>query len=110
MRINGNRLPDQVCTGSICSFASTNFTNYRFTLSNSRFGRERQNFDWLLDIHKGNFGIINLSSVYPFLNALGLLIMALAGITLWFKGLRKKKPSSITSESSEGNFGELNLF
>ncbi len=50
-----------------------------------------KNFDWLLDIHKGNFGIINLSAVYPFLNALELLIMALAGITLWFKGLRKKK-------------------
>lgn len=50
-----------------------------------------KNFDWLLDIHKGKFGIVDLSGIYPFLNALGLLIMALAGITLWFKGLRKRK-------------------
>ncbi len=92
MRINGNRLRQikyalapfvvlpvliSLTTGSLYQIADL-------------AGKDK-NFDWLLDIHKGNFGIINLSSVYPFLNALGLLIMALAGITLWFKGLRKKK-------------------
>lgn len=41
-----------------------------------------ENFDWLLDWHKGHFGILNLEIIYPFLNALGLLGLALTGITL----------------------------
>ena len=50
-------------------------------------------FKWLLSIHKGNFGIVRLGFIYPFLNALGLLIMTLAGITLWFKARARRKQS-----------------
>ncbi|MGB5916973.1 MAG: hypothetical protein WBG63_19065 [Phormidesmis sp.] len=39
--------------------------------------------DWLLDLHKGHFGPINLEIIYPFLNALGLLFMAITGGTMW---------------------------
>lgn len=39
--------------------------------------------DWLLDIHKGHFGPVNLEIIYPFLNALGLLFMAITGGTMW---------------------------
>ena len=40
---------------------------------------------WLLEIHKGNFGPIHLDVVYPFLNALGLLFMAITGGSMWLK-------------------------
>lgn len=42
-------------------------------------------FYWLLEWHKGNFGILNLETIYPFLNALGLFTLALTGISLWFQ-------------------------
>ena len=41
--------------------------------------------NWLLDIHKGHFGPINLEVIYPFLNALGLLFMAVTGGTMWLE-------------------------
>ena len=40
-------------------------------------------FRWLLALHKGHFGALNLESFYVFLNALGLLTMAITGITMW---------------------------
>lgn len=40
-------------------------------------------FDWLLKLHKGNFLIINLENIYVFLNAIGLLFLAITGITMW---------------------------
>lgn len=41
--------------------------------------------DWLLSIHKGNFGPLHLEIVYPFLNALGLLFMAITGGSMWIE-------------------------
>lgn len=40
-------------------------------------------FDWLMDLHKGHFGALNLEIIYPFLNALGLLGLLFTGISLW---------------------------
>lgn len=40
-------------------------------------------FDWLLALHKGHFGPLNLEIVYPYLNALGLLVLAITGISMW---------------------------
>lgn len=34
---------------------------------------------WLLEVHKGNFGSLKLETIYPFLNALGLLAMLVTG-------------------------------
>lgn len=45
-------------------------------------------FLWLKKLHVGEFGILNLTVIYPFLNALGLLAMAITGISLWF-GMRR---------------------
>lgn len=42
-------------------------------------------FHWLLDLHKGEFGPLNLETIYPFLNALGLLTLAITGILMWWK-------------------------
>jgi len=47
-------------------------------------GKEND-FLWLLDLHKGKFGRINLEMIYPFLNALGLLAIATTGITMWLQ-------------------------
>lgn len=47
-------------------------------------------FDWLLELHKGHFGSLNLEVIYPFLNALGLLTLAISGISMW---LQMRRPS-----------------
>ena len=52
-------------------------------------GRD-ENVRWLLALHKGHFGTLNLEIVYPFLNALGLLTMAVTGISMWLKGRRQR--------------------
>jgi len=44
---------------------------------------ESENFLWLLDIHKGKFGILDLTWLYPFLNAFGVLILLVTGIIVW---------------------------
>lgn len=48
-------------------------------------------FDWLLDWHKGHFGVLNLEVIYPFLNALGLFILILTGISMWLRSPRTSK-------------------
>ena len=40
-------------------------------------------FLWLLSLHIGNFGIINLEAAYPFLNGLGLLTLLATGLMMW---------------------------
>lgn len=40
---------------------------------------------WLISVHKGHFGPVNLEAVYPFLNALGLLFMAVTGGSMWLE-------------------------
>lgn len=45
---------------------------------------------WLLEIHKGDFGILNLEVIYPFLNAFGLLTLIITGSSMWFQTRRKK--------------------
>jgi len=42
-------------------------------------------FRWLLLLHRGNFGPINLEGIYPFLNALGVLVLAGSGIGMWLQ-------------------------
>ena len=40
-------------------------------------------FIWLLDLHRGKFGRINLESIYPFFNTFGLLILLVTGVIMW---------------------------
>jgi len=42
-------------------------------------------FLWLLALHRGKFGSINLEIVYVFLNAIGLLFLVVTGMIMWFK-------------------------
>ncbi len=43
------------------------------------------NFLWLLELHRGKFGIINLELIYPLLNAFGILFLAITGIMMWIQ-------------------------
>ena len=49
-------------------------------------------FIWLLELHRGKFGSLNLELIYPFGNAFGILILAITGITMWFS--RKQRSST----------------
>ena len=48
-------------------------------------------FLWLLELHRGKFGIINLELIYPLLNAFGILLIALTGIMMWLQINKKVK-------------------
>ena len=50
--------------------------------------------DWLLNAHKGHFGALNLEVVYPFLNALGLSVLAVTGISMWLQMRGRENRSS----------------
>ncbi|AMA09975.1 MULTISPECIES: hypothetical protein [unclassified Picosynechococcus] len=41
-------------------------------------------FYWLLELHRGHFGPVNLEVIYPFLNALGLLLLLASGAMIWW--------------------------
>lgn len=47
-------------------------------------------FLWLLELHRGKFGQLNLDAVYPILNALGLLTLILTGLIMWLQVPRKR--------------------
>ncbi len=51
-------------------------------------------FIWLLDLHRGHFGRINLEMIYPFLNALGLLTLIITGMIMWFQQPRRNHSQS----------------
>lgn len=46
---------------------------------------------WILEIHKGNFGVLKLETIYPFLNTLGLLALLATGISMWLQIRRSSK-------------------
>lgn len=46
---------------------------------------------WILEIHKGNFGVLKLETIYPFLNTLGLLMLLATGISMWLQMRRSSK-------------------
>jgi len=48
---------------------------------------------WLLDLHRGKFGSINLELIYPLINAFGVLFLAITGIVMWLQlNKRLRKP------------------
>lgn len=48
-------------------------------------------FLWLLELHKGKFGNIDLTWIYPFLNALGLLTMIITGFLMWLRSPNRRR-------------------
>ncbi|MEO1209739.1 MAG: PepSY domain-containing protein [Cyanobacteria bacterium J06638_20] len=51
-------------------------------------------FLWLLDLHRGKFGQVNLDFIYPILNALGLLTLVITGILMWLQSPAVKRRRS----------------
>ena len=40
---------------------------------------------WLLELHRGKLGIIDLELIYPLFNAFGVLFLAITGIMMWLQ-------------------------
>lgn len=57
-------------------------------------GDRANDFLWLLDLHRGKFGQVNLEFLYPVLNALGLLTLIVTGSIMWFQSPSRKKGRS----------------
>ncbi len=57
-------------------------------------GGKTSDFQWLLAWHKGHFGSLNLEAIYPFFNALGLLILTITGISMWMQTRRTRRKIS----------------
>ena len=57
-------------------------------------GGRANDFLWLLELHRGKFGSINLELIYPILNALGLLTLVITGLIMWFPNKRKRHKKS----------------
>lgn len=49
------------------------------------------NYMWLLDLHRGSFGVVNLENIYPLLNAFGLLMLLITGVTMWLQSRFKHR-------------------
>jgi len=64
---------------------------FQFAVASDR----ANDFIWLLDLHRGKFGQINLDFVYPFLNALGLLTLLITGVLMWLQTPNRKRPKSV---------------
>ncbi|NEQ31291.1 MAG: PepSY domain-containing protein [Leptolyngbya sp. SIO4C5] len=63
---------------------------FQFAVASDR----ASDFIWLLALHRGKFGSINLEFIYPFLNALGLLTMIVTGTLMWLKTANRKRRAS----------------
>lgn len=53
-------------------------------------GGRANDFLWLLELHRGKFGSINLELIYPILNALGLLTLVVTGLMMWLQTRNRK--------------------
>lgn len=50
-----------------------------------------ENYLWLLALHRGRFGTVNLELIYVFLNGSGLFFLLATGVILWFQSGRRSK-------------------
>lgn len=65
----------------------TTGTAFQFAVAADR----AQDFFWLLELHRGKFGSLNLEFVYPILNALGLLTLLITGLLMWLGTPRRRR-------------------
>ena len=68
----------------------TTGTLFQFAVAGDR----ANDFLWLLDLHRGKFGQINLEFLYPVLNALGLLTLIITGSIMWYQSPSRKRKSN----------------
>ncbi|MEM7063885.1 MAG: PepSY domain-containing protein [Cyanobacteria bacterium P01_B01_bin.77] len=60
---------------------------YQMALVSGRGG----DFLWLLALHRGKLFALDLSMIYPFLNALGLLTLLMTGFTMWWQTPKRQR-------------------
>jgi uncharacterized iron-regulated membrane protein len=48
-------------------------------------------FRWMMELHRGKFGPVDLTWVYPFLNGLGLLTLVISGGLMWMQSRRRSR-------------------
>lgn len=63
---------------------------FQFAVASDR----ANDFLWLLELHRGKSGQINLEFVYPIFNALGLLTLVITGLIMWYQSPSQKKRNS----------------
>lgn len=68
----------------------TTGTLFQFAVAGDR----ANDFLWLLELHRGKFGQVNLEFLYSILNALGLLTLIITGSIMWFQSPSRKKGNS----------------
>lgn len=52
---------------------------------------KKDGFKWLIHLHKGVFGPVDLQRIFPFLNGLGLLVLCVTGIMMWLQMPQRRK-------------------
>jgi hypothetical protein len=65
----------------------TTGTAFQFAVAANR----AEDFLWLLDLHRGKFGSVNLELIYPILNALGLLTLIITGLFMWLNTTMRRR-------------------
>ncbi|MGF1489275.1 MAG: PepSY domain-containing protein [Prochloraceae cyanobacterium] len=50
-----------------------------------------RDFYWMISVHTGQFGPIDLQKIYPFLNGAGLFTLMVTGITMWIQSKKRRK-------------------
>ena len=65
----------------------TIFTGVVFSIADNN----KLKLDWLLKLHTGNFGIIDLSTIYPTLLGLTTVVIVISGLRLYFPHRPKRR-------------------
>ena len=65
----------------------TTGTLFQFAVAGDR----ANDFIWLLELHRGKFGQINLEFIYPVFNALGLLTLIITGSIMWWRSPHRRR-------------------
>ena len=68
----------------------TTGTLFQFAVAGDR----ANDFLWLLELHRGKFGQINLEFIYPVFNALGLLTLVVTGSIMWWQSPNRRRKQS----------------
>ena len=68
----------------------TTGTLFQFAVASDR----ANDFLWLLELHRGKFGQINLEFIYPVFNALGLLTLVVTGSIMWWQSPNRRRKQS----------------
>ncbi len=81
MKVNLRRLHRAIAPLMCVPLLLTLITGMFFQIA--AVNNQGEQFLWLLDLHRGQFGRFNLEMIYPFLNALGLLTLVITGTLMW---------------------------